>query len=250
MRSATAKGTVLALSGLAALLLLEGLLRLTTTADFGSAPPACDGAFISALGLVFDPVFGWRNAVGSRDRRCETRYGAVEMDAAISELGFRGPEIEREKPRGVLRVVCLGNSGTFGIRAFRDESAPEQRTWRAVASYPGRLARRLEQEGFQHVEVINAGVVGYSSSHGLRQLVLRILDLDPDIITVRFGANDAGRSWAPERRSIEPESRVARALLYTFHDWRLLRLALRAYQSVPIFHPAPNSVSWSTTGRS
>ena len=240
-------GTVLVLSVAASLLCAEALLRLTTDADLASSPPDCERIFFGQLQwLAFDPVFGWRNRLDPGKTNCEKGSRPTQPKARINRHGFRGAEIEPEKPAGVIRIVCMGDSGTFGVQALPDEANPANRIWRAIANYPEELARRLEREGLEHVEVINAGVIGYSTSHGLRLLILRVLDLDPDIVTVRFGANDSTWSWAPQRRTLEPSTGVARAILYGLHDWRLMRLALHAYQGIPSLHPEPNSVRWST----
>ncbi len=240
------KTSVLLIGLLVPLLLFEGLLRLTTSETFGSPPQSCGEATYHMFGLIFDPVFGWRNAPGSWNERCDSNEGARTEDVYVNQLGFRGPEIELRKKPGVLRIVCLGDSGTFGVQATHSEAGSPKRVWRVIENYPDELARRLELAGFDRVEVINAGVIGYGSSQILRLLALRIMDLEPDIVTARFAANDTVRSWAPQRRTVEPANPVARAILYAFHDWRLMRLSLRAYQSVPGVHPKPDSVLWTS----
>lgn len=246
VRPLIAKGSVLLLGLLAPLLLFEGLLRLTTAPTLGSPTPSCDEGTYNMFGLVFDPVFGWRNEPGSWSDRCGSRHVAGALDVVVNQLGFRGPEIERKKKRGVIRIVSLGDSGTFGVQAAHPDGDSSAVVWRAIENYPNELVRRLAREGFDQVEVINAGVIGYGSSQVLRTLALRIMELEPDIVTARFAANDAARSWAPERRTIEPGNPLVRSLLYRLYDWRVMRLALRAYQSVPGVHPKPDSVLWTT----
>lgn len=118
--------------------------------------------------VVKDPVLGWTNAAGYQSNSFR-----------VNSYGFRGEEFSREKPEGVTRIVCIGDSGTFGIW-FGERSS---RHW---DNYPGELRRILREEGDDSVEVINAGVVGATSSHSLRQLLTRVLVLQPDILTVRI----------------------------------------------------------------
>lgn len=118
-----------------------------------------------------------------------------------------------------------------------------------ITSYALERARRLDHAALGRFEVLNAGVVGCSSSHGLRQLMVRILDLDPDILTVRFGVNDTLPSWAPWYRAHEPASPTLRALLYGSADWKLTRLGLDAYHAARFLHPAPESVRWTSLKR-
>ncbi|MGH9380188.1 MAG: SGNH/GDSL hydrolase family protein [Thermoanaerobaculia bacterium] len=93
----------------------------------------------------------------------------------INNLGFRGEDISVEKPSGVRRILCLGDSFTFG------EGAREEDTW------PERLGRLAGPE----TQVINAGVQGYDLDHEALYLFLYGRQLDPDVVVVAFFMNDA-----------------------------------------------------------
>lgn len=223
LRTALRVAALAVASVLLALVAAEGLLRLLTPPTFLQRDYGGFGAW-----RVYDPVLSWTNGPGYED-----------ADVRINSLGLRGDEIAREKPPGVFRIVCMGDSATFGV-------------WRVAEGvfgydgYPAELARRVRAAGLRDVEVLNAGVVGYSSSHGLRQLMVDVLDLDPDIVTVRFGMNDHSVSNAPSLRAREPRSGPGRAFVYQRHEWRLVRLALAVHQRIPFFHDAPNTVLWAT----
>jgi lysophospholipase L1-like esterase len=175
---------------------------------------------------VYDPVLSWTNSPGYED-----------FQVRINSLGFRGPEVTREKPDGVTRIVCLGDSATFGV--WQEEGGRL-----GFAGYPQVLADEIAAAGFEQIEVLNAGVVGYTSSHGLRQLIVQVLDLDPDIVTVRYGMNDHGVSNAPALRSQEPPPGVMRTLFYEYGEWRLIRLGLALTQRLDFLHPEANTVRW------
>ncbi|MHC4830049.1 MAG: SGNH/GDSL hydrolase family protein, partial [Planctomycetota bacterium] len=74
-------------------------------------------------------------------------YGA---DVKISSLGIRDREFPREVPEGRTRIICLGDSWTFGTGVTDEE------TW------PGQLQARLNEQGFD-VETVNTGVSGYET---------------------------------------------------------------------------------------
>lgn len=116
------------------------------------------------------------------------RIYAVETH--ISRQGMRGAEVAKAKPEGVRRILCLGDSRTFGYCVKEDETyvAQLERTWNQ--SHPE-----------TPVEVLNAGVHGYSSFQGLRYLEKSGLDYDPDVVTVAFGFND--RRYAPDAESTD-----------------------------------------------
>ncbi len=103
-------------------------------------------------------------------------------------LGFRGDEIMVPKPEGVYRIVCLGGSTTYS-------SSVED----PAEAYPALLQILLKAAGWPKVEVINAGVPGYSSLESLINLELRVLDLEPDLLIVQHAINDvhARLVWPP-----------------------------------------------------
>jgi len=82
------------------------------------------------------------------------------------------------------------------------------------ANYPEIMSKLLARRERTDVEVLNAGVIGYTSSHGLRALVHRWLAFDPDIVVARFGMNGHSRAMDPSRRVREPDSMLGRRMLY------------------------------------
>ena len=98
-----------------------------------------------------------------------------------NEHGFRSPSFSEAKPAGVFRIVCLGDSSTFGMNV-NDADA-----------YPQVLARLLEERAPGRFEVLNLGVPGYSSRQGLELLRQSALHYQPDLVTFAFGTND--RFW-------------------------------------------------------
>jgi lysophospholipase L1-like esterase len=99
--------------------------------------------------------------------------------ARINQLGFRGPEIEREKGDR-YRIVALGESTTWGLTIL-----PDDRTWPEVLE--ARI--RAEFDCAVPVEVVNAGVPGWSLVHQVARLPHDILPLRPDLILSYHGYN-------------------------------------------------------------
>jgi lysophospholipase L1-like esterase len=182
--------------------------------------------------MVRDPFAGWRNAPGFE-----------HASFRINALGFRGEEIDPQKPPEALRIVCLGDSGTFGLWHAESADGPRRVATRFDASYPDELARALANQA-RPIEVVNAGVVAYTSSHGLRLFVSRVLDLDPDIVTVRFLWNDHEPAFEPALSAADPDSLLAQRMLEWLRGWSLLRLGLRAYQSIDSLHATSEDVRW------
>lgn len=98
---------------------------------------------------------------------------------SLNNHGFRGPKIPARKGK-TYRIVALGESTTFGITLTRDD-----KTWPALLQQM--IRQRLKPA--RPVEVINAGVPGFSLPDNLRRLKRDILPLQPDMIVSYHGYN-------------------------------------------------------------
>jgi lysophospholipase L1-like esterase len=153
------------------------------------------------------------------------QYGLSPLAEGHNRLGWRGNEISLPKPTGVFRIVALGASTTYGFTTV-DES------------YPAWLERILRDTyNYGQVEVINAGISGYTSFHQVVSLAFRVLELEPDLIIYYEGNNDIlTREMPPEcyrginpLRGTDPRSRVASAEtppLSPFVLYRILSISL------------------------
>jgi len=97
-----------------------------------------------------------------------------------SSLGFRGDEIETPKPDGTYRIVSIGGSTTYGTAVTNPKD-----------TYPAQLQEYLRSNGYENVEVVNAGVGSYTSWESLMNLQFRVLDIEPDLIIIYHAINDA-----------------------------------------------------------
>lgn len=212
------KALLLTAALIAALVLAEAVLRLTTGPEFLQS-----GARSTVWPwVVKDPILGWAHLPGYENKQFK-----------INSLGFRGGEISPEKREGVARIVCIGDSGTFGVWFGKHA----KRNW---DSYPEYLGAILNENGYENTEVINAGVVGYASSHTLRQLMTKVLRIKPDIIVLRTGFNDIADMGHPFFRQYyikEPPGFFLGWLMYNWPESRLVRLlswAEREFQSAVV----------------
>lgn len=108
--------------------------------------------------------------------------------ARLCGEGFRD-EPWGERREGTLRVLCLGDSCTFGLAT----------TW------PRELSRILEQSGVP-ADVLNGGVPGYSTLQGLRLLRGPLAGEPFDAAFAYFGFNDAriAQGGTPDSRRTPP----------------------------------------------
>lgn len=105
-----------------------------------------------------------------------------------NSYGFRGKEIDKKKSDGLFRIVCIGGSTTYstGVENYKH-------------SYPHLLEKRINEAGIK-AEVINAGVSGYNSLQSYINYLLKIEDLNPDMLIVYHAVNDlwARIVWPPQ----------------------------------------------------
>ncbi len=100
----------------------------------------------------------------------------------INSLGFRGSEFSAERRPGVFRVLCIGDSYTFGPYVDDDETLP--------AVLDDLLNRSRQPAGGRAAEVINGGANGFTIEDELIFLESKGLALEPDLVILVFSQND------------------------------------------------------------
>jgi len=120
---------------------------------------------------------GTKSIISGNDRIFEKDPVLFWRPSKLRE--FRGREHKILKDEDCIRIVCLGDSTTEGYRL------------KLAETYPYILETLLNKgRNSNKFEVINAGVAGYSSLQSLRYFKKRIMQYDPDIITLQLGLND------------------------------------------------------------
>jgi hypothetical protein len=182
---------LLALGLLAALALGEGLVRLRGGARDGGG---------------YAPV------------RTDTRERGP-----LNRRGYRDLPRTLAKPRGVRRVVCLGDSFTWGVGVLFDDA------------WPQRLERALSRERGERWEAINLAEPGLNAVQEVQKLNGEGFAYDPDVVVIGYVLNDAEDENAAEARRAEDwveERRRGPSPLESFLDrsalFRLVRTRMRA----------------------
>ncbi|MCA8949249.1 MAG: SGNH/GDSL hydrolase family protein [Planctomycetes bacterium] len=93
-------------------------------------------------------------------------------------LGFRGPEISKQKPPGTFRILVLGDSVSYGT-GVNDE-----------VTFLRRWEQTLNESGDRHFEVVNTGHPMYDTSQELALFRDEGLALDPDLVLLVYVVND------------------------------------------------------------
>lgn len=155
------------------LLVLTGLLPIALV-DFALRP------FVSPKTTIFmqDERLGWRMRPGA-----DGEWGGVRV--RVNERGLRGPALSPERAEGTRRLLFLGDSVTFGFGVERDEDV-----------FPFRVGRDLERALGVTVEVVDAGVGGWSPWQELLWLQHEGVDYQPDLLVLGFVLNDVTEKLA------------------------------------------------------
>lgn len=114
--------------------------------------------------------------------------------ATINSSGFRGRDFEKMKKPGVIRVVTLGASSTFGFRTRDDQTYPYYLEEDLNRSLPLTNSANLVTPSGKRIsryEVINLGIPHLESDQILSLFLAEAVPLDPDIVTFYEGYNDA-----------------------------------------------------------
>lgn len=132
-----------------------------------------------------DPLLFWR----VRPNLKEVYWDFTVI--STNRQGWRHDGDIGRKPPGGFRVVCVGDSVTFGYRVPLAFPQNPKTYSRVEVPYPLQLERQLrEANPDKSIEVISLAVPAYTSYQGLNLLRREINFLKPDIVTACFGWND------------------------------------------------------------
>ena len=122
-------------------------------------------------GWIVDPLLGW-----ALTPRVTSNHGGAL--ARANRLGLRDEEMPVAKPPDEIRLLAIGDSTVLGFGIVREQTFSEQ------------LEVLLKKRSGRAVQVINAGVPGYSSCQSMLYLRERGLALSPDVVIVETNFND------------------------------------------------------------
>jgi lysophospholipase L1-like esterase len=133
-----------------------------------------------ALELLLQAISYQPETLPPREHRlcqnCSYLYEPIPHTGRVNSFGFSGPEITLEKPEDTLRIIIVGDSVSYGADVKENET------------FPRILQSLLHTE--KKIEVINAGVRGYTTFNEARYLRDKLLDFSPDLVILQTCMND------------------------------------------------------------
>ena len=175
-----------------------------------------------------DPLLMWR----LKPNLDQAYWDFTTVSTNAQHLRHDRPLLAKEP--GTFRIISLGDSVTFGYRVppvWPEKPKDFNPDW---VPYPTLLERTLRAANpARKIEVITMAVPGYTSHQGLAWLRRDIDDLQPDLVTVSFGWNDASFSDVPDRQAIRTNWYTVATRWMVVHSQAFAHLTkwLRAKQS-------------------
>jgi hypothetical protein len=153
---------------------------------------------VEAVFVKWDPVLGVRHRPGMKSWWYRETHGN-RVWVEINSLGYRSPEIQREKPPGTLRVLMMGDSYLEGMQLPMEQVVSERLRALLEDSLPGR-----------RIEVVNAGNMGYGQAEQSLFLNREGWALAPDlVISMLYLGNDLTDNWSGTGSRIRPSYDLA-----------------------------------------
>ncbi len=149
----------------------------------------------------------------------------------LNKNGLRGQEFTKPRPKNMARVICLGDSTTFGVGVKMEQT------------YATRLVILLHARGVP-VQALNAGMPGTNLWQQVLLYERRLAQNRPDLL-IAYTAPNMRRDLFEVRRAIEDRTwgLAARNRLARLHLYRFLRSRIRPprmeemYSQYPILDP-------------
>jgi hypothetical protein len=121
-----------------------------------------------------------------------TGYAPVRADrqgrGPVNARGYRDVERAISKPAGVRRVVCIGDSFTWGVSVLVDDA------------WPQRVERALSRERGEAWEAVNLAEPGLNAVQEASRLDSEGFAYGPDVVVVGYVLNDSEDEQAAEAR--------------------------------------------------
>lgn len=134
---------------------------------------------------------------------------------SLNADGFRDDEFPAPKSADAIRIIALGDSWTFGHNAESDQTYPKRLGVLLRPDFPGKK-----------IEVLNLGMLAYTSHEGLKLLRQKALTLQPDIVLIGYSMNDASISgWHDKDVFVPKQKRFSLRRLITENS-EIYRLAV------------------------
>jgi hypothetical protein len=159
----------------------------------------------------------------SNERLFDRDEFGERFDVAINSRGFRGHDFQPAKRPGVVRIVTLGASSTFGFRSRDNHTYPVALEEILNSALAARTVKATSP--VTAFEVINLGIPHLTSDQIYSLFVEEGLPLKPDFVTFYEGINDAAWTKPPDT-STERTKQAIKGVPFANQVFRAMRARL------------------------
>jgi len=185
------------------ILLMEFVLRMVS-------PPVHTGVGTSQTEKA--NIYGWAPISNSIEVFINPDTGKKSY-FKINSHGWKDVEHQFKKPSGVIRLLFLGDSITYGVVGLND-------------LYTRKIESLLIKQGFSNVEVISMGVGGWGTDQELEALEAEGLKYEPDFVIYEFSGNDVTDILKPEEGPGSSKISSAKVFKYRLVRGNLAKIKL------------------------
>jgi lysophospholipase L1-like esterase len=152
--------------------------------------------------------------------------------ASVIARGSVGSDSASMGERGAVRILCVGDSHTYGQGVERSQSYPAQLQARLAEEYPART-----------FEVLNLGIRGINAAYVAKRLEAQILRFEPTLVIVWVGTNNMWNELEAEEGA-GLAGRDAFSLHRTLLSLKLYRLGVVLWHTrSDAFEPLDDSIA-------
>lgn len=130
---------------------------------------------------------------------CRSKTKEWDIKFEVNSLGLRDNEYSEEKPENTFRILMLGDSFTEGYGIELDNT------------FSKLLENKLKLDNYddgKKIEVINAGITGYSPILEYFYLKKHVLKLQPDLVILNYSMTDFYDDWKFKEKLLVEEGQV------------------------------------------
>jgi hypothetical protein len=149
-----------------------------------------DASYPDLAAYVGHPFLEFTGRPGTKPRA----DAALAESSEFNRLGFPDRDVPMEKPAGVVRIAAIGGSTTAsGYPRMLEEILNGDAAGTGSAKGGDQAT-----DPASRFEVLNFGLSFYTTAHSLVNLVLNVIDFDPDYLVIHHAWNDEKARRASE----------------------------------------------------
>lgn len=141
-----------------------------------------------------------------------------ELEQRVRAFDFR--DRRKDSDAGALRILCLGDSWTFGF------GAPPG------YSYPAQLQKILDNDRRRKYKVYNGGIPGLTAAKLINYLPFFLKKYEPDVLVILIGQNDKHNPDFPELTKLIMKKKIFLGQLTDYVEslriYKIVHLAIKS----------------------